>query len=410
MKPNCHIRRAVALLLTVALLALPLVACKSSSIDGSSTDQPSQGSGTESHGSTASVETETEPDWDALYPADAEYVLTSDGLFEVGSVRNIVVILVDRFDTRYVDLITKSQPDYFDRFEDFTYYNNNVSTYSRTYPAMATMLTGVLRDFTPDSSAVDYFEAAYQQSPLLLGLKDAGYAVHLHMQDYYTYRNARVFRGLADNLGRENESTLFEMTDPAIFALLKENGLTVGEHGKLFSFLHIEGTHYPYQMDENGNQAEGKGEALGAALGSMKLVQMYIDELKAKGLYENSTIIITGDHPDPISDYNEPTRARATALFVKRAGVSHEYRTSSAPVSDLDLIPSILADSGLAYEGEAYWEIAEDAVRPRYHYFPLNSDPAGNESLTVYEIVGDAKDFENWKRLRNVPLNGRLYR
>lgn len=393
--------KILSLLLSLLLSCGPLFSCESTNdaVPGGSSGTEDSGAGTEP------------PDWDALYPEKNDYVLTGEGLLEVGSERNVIVFLVDRFDMRYVNLVEEDQPGYFDQLKDFTYYDNNVSTYSRTYPAVAAMMSGVMRDFAPNSTAEAYFENAYQSSSLLTTLRKEGYAVRMYTADYYAYRNARVFRGLVDNIGVDGAEMYDTTGDASLYARLTTEGLSVGTDAKTFTFLHINGTHYPYQIDENGNAPADKGTPLGGALGSLKLVRTYIEQMKALGVYENSTIIITGDHPDPISDYNEPTRARPTALFVKRAGKSHEYEVSSAPLSDMDFMPSLLEEICPDRDfGTAYWEVAEDALRPRYHYFLLNSKPAGNESVTVYEVTGEAKDFDNWKRLYNKSINGRIYR
>lgn len=354
-------------------------------------------------------------DWDALYPEDGSYVLSTEHLLEVGTGHNVIVILIDRFDTRYVDMIAAADPDYGDLLADFTYYNNNVSTYSRTYPAVATMLTGTLRDFAPQSTAADYFETAYQNSPLLKALKENGYAVNLYTAEYYAYRNARALRGYVDNIAAAEDSgtTPYEICDSDLYAQLATEGLTIGDATDTFTFLHLNGTHYPYQIDENGADPGKNGTAEGAARGSMAFVRMYVEELKRLGVYDNATVIVTGDHPDPISDYCEPTRARPTALFVKQAGVQHPFETSSAPLSDLDLIPSVLQEiraDPADINGTAYWDVDEHAERTRYHYFLLNSKPSGNESVTVYAVTGDARVFENWERVENKSINGRIYR
>lgn len=397
-----------AILLSLILVCLCLFSCGDATNAQGRVPGVDAGSETESDaGGTPLI------DWDERYPADKTYMLTNKGIWEVGQEKNVIVLLVDRFDTRYVDLVETHQPGYFEWFKDFTFYNNNVSTYSRTYPAVTTMLSGMMQEFATDSTAEAYFELANQSSPLLRVLQEEGYAVRLYTPSYYVYRNARVFRGLVNNIAQEGDedATCYETNDAVLFSQLRSSGLSVGHDQKSFTFLHLNGTHYPYQLDENGNAPPDKGTALGGALGVMRFVQTYIDQLKRLGVYENSTIIITGDHPDPISDYNEPTRARPTALFVKRAGESHDYRVSAAPLSDLDLMPSLLEEicPGRNF-GTAYWEVAEDEDRPRYHYFLLNSKPSGNESMTVYEVTGHARDFVNWKRLYNVSLNGRIYR
>ena len=66
-----------------------------------------------------------------------EYYLTTEGMTEVSPEKNIIVIILDRFDTMYYDQAVKEDPEIFAPLTGFTYYNDNISTYSRTYPGAA---------------------------------------------------------------------------------------------------------------------------------------------------------------------------------------------------------------------------------------------------------------------------------
>lgn len=389
---------------------------------------------------------------------DKTHVLTEKNLFCVGKKNNVLLIVIDRFDAKFYDEVEAADPDYFTQFEDFTYYEDNISTYSRTYPAITSMLTGVTNEFGPRDNAEDYFEKAYSTSPLFEELKKADYSINLYTDDYYTYRDATVFDGIAANVSGikdyevnhpwyltfrmlelsayryvpvmakphmtvstdlferyvvyETEYPPYEQEDSVLYDRIVRDGLTVSEDDNFFTLLHLWGPHAPYRIDENGDFPE-EGTNRGATIGCMNLVKEYIDELKEKGLYDDTTIVITGDHAMPLSDYKAPTSPRLTALFVKRAGEEHPFAVSSAQVSQENLIPSLLEASGVDPDrdfGESYWEIPEGERRVRTHYFPLNSDIKGDEKLVIFEITGDGHDFANWRIKEERSLNGRLYR
>ncbi len=393
---------------------------------------------------------------------DRPKVLTVKNLYTVGSEKNVVVFLIDRYDIRYVDEVKEHDPDYFDAWEDFVYYEDNITAFSRTYPAVGSMLSGKNHDFKAGVSAADYFYDAYQNSPLLQGLKEADFSINIYTDEYYAYRDAREFLGYADNISgvhnytvQERESLCVDMLglavyscvpemakmafsalstdrfekyvkydtgdddeyalrDADIYAGLVENGLTVGEHENHFAFVHLSGIHSPYKIDADGGPSKSK-TSLGATLGCMKLVRAYIDELKRLGLYEDTTIIITGDHPDPISDDVLPDKPRLTALFVKRAGVSGQpFTESQAQVGQNNLIPSILSAAGVSYDaslGECYWDIPEGEDRVRTYHFLVNPTAARNEFwMARYSITGNGRDFANWHVEDTPSLNGSMYR
>ena len=408
---------------------------------------------TDVYKSKAELEATTEQTVD-----DKTHVLTEKNLFTVGKKNNVLLIVIDRFDAKFYDEVAAADPDYFHQFEDFTYYEDNISTYSRTYPAITSMLTGVTNEFGPHDNAEDYFEAAYATSPLFKELKAADYTINLYTDDYYTYRDATVFDGIAANVSGiqnyeiehpwyltfrmlelsayryvpvmakphlsvstdlferyvayETEYPPYEQEDSVLYDRIVRDGLVVSEDDNFFTLLHLWGPHSPYRIDENGDMPE-EGTNRGATIGCMNLVLEYINELKEKGLYDDTTIVITGDHAMPLSDYKAPSSPRLTALFVKRAGDKGAFRTSSAQVSQENLIPSLLEASGIDPDrdfGESYWEIPEGETRVRTHYFPLNSDIKGDETLVIFEIKGDGHDFANWRVKEERSLNGRLYR
>lgn len=390
---------------------------------------------------------------------DAPLVLTTENLYTVGSEKNVIVFLVDRFDIRYVDEIKAHDPTFLEQFEDFVYYEDNITTYSRTYPAVGSILSGMENKFEKGVSAADYFQNAYQNSPLLNELRNADYSINIYTDDYYAYRDAREFLGFADNISGikdyavknvgglcadmlrlsayryvpvaaksvfdvstdafeqyvvyETEYPMYNLNDAEIYAALDEDGLTVGEHKNSFAFIHLWGIHPPYRIDADGGSSKSQ-TSLGATLGCMNLVLRYIEELKALGLYEDATIIITGDHPDPISDDVPPDQPRLTALFVKRAGDSGKpFSESRAQVSQQNLIPSILESTGVDVNrdfGTSYWEVPEGEDQVRHYNFIVNSQPAGKEYIVRYVISGDGRDFSNWEIEDEFSLNGWFYR
>ena len=141
------------------------------------------------------------------------------------------------------------------------------------------------------------------------------------------------------------------------------------------------------------------------------MIYDYIKELKALGLYENATIIITGDHARAMDDTVDVEDARVTALFVKERGsYGAPLRTSSAPVCQENLRASIVKSAGLNTEfdyGKSFLEIGEDEeIVRKYHFEKSNGD---KDEIVKYHVVGDAKDFSNWT-LYEKEVIGEIYK
>ncbi len=87
-----------------------------------------------------------------------EYILTTDNITELSSKENTVVFIVDTVDADYTNEILEIEPSFYEPLDGFTYFNNNLSVYSKTYPTVTYMLTG---EFTKcDLNFKDYFDKA----------------------------------------------------------------------------------------------------------------------------------------------------------------------------------------------------------------------------------------------------------
>ena len=379
-------------------------------------------------------------------------ILTDDKMFEVSSEGNVIVFVLDRFDVYYYDLLLEHDPNFFAPLDGFTYYDNNISLYSRTYPSIAYMLTGEEQDFK--MTAASYFEKAYRESSFFSDLKKNGYDIYLYTEAYYAYRNANVFDGIAENAVRSwkyrvsspltltgkmlalsayryaptvlkshiNVSTgdfmglldtpIYVTDDAKTYEAFRNEGVTVNRSGnKRFTFIHLNGCHNPFTINENGERVED-GEALPAIRGVFKMVFEYLDALKQKGLYEDATVIITGDHARAISDRKDPSGSRVTALFVKQKGEAETpLAYSSAPVCQKNLRAEVILSEGIVTEndyGLAFSDIAEDAEIERKYCFERTLED-GTHQIVEYRVVGDANDFSNWSIVERRDI-GKLYK
>ena len=383
--------------------------------------------------------------------------LTFDGIDQVSD-KNIVVFLIDRFDVNYYNSALNDVPDLFDGLDGFTCFSDNVSLYSRTYPAVPTMLTGVDTDFS--DSADKYLFEAYQNSPFLNDLKNDGYAVKIYTQKFYSYRGGTAFYGIADNLSvaqgydvvdrpalvgnmlmlssykwaptvlkdalsissasfsgivkLKGDGELYEPNDPYVCAKIMDNGLTLDGNGKSFTFIHLTGCHSPYNMDENCAWTTEENTSVEQHLrGCMKMIYYYIDEMKRLGVYDDATIVITGDHPAALTDYSVPWQPRLTALFVKPAGSSGTpLRYSKAQVCQENLIPTLVKSAGVRTDndyGRGYFDIPEDETTVRHHKFQICGEDNSDVSIVDMVVSGDGTDFSNW-RVDSTTYIGALYK
>lgn len=381
--------------------------------------------------------------------AAINYALSEKNLFGVSKKENVVYFLFDRFDTKFYDEVVNDNPNYFSKSLDgFTYFDNAVSTFSRTYPAVAGLITGVTYDGNTPSN--EYFKKAYTTSPFLKDLKSNGYDINIYADRYYEYSDAECFKDTVSNATKINGYTpdktnilkyllslsdartiackmptlLFRQTangtvltlsklnsedkiyhddDAKLYKNLKSSGLHYTNSDKNYTFIYLHGTHSPYTLDADAQRVESS-TSKEQTMGSFKIIADYIDQMKKLGVYDNSTIVITGDHGYPYTDVDPllecTDTGTKTAVFVKpKSSKTSGLSVSHAPASVADIIPTIVKDTGMKTStdyGESLFDIAQDSARKRIYY---HSRLTGNSKLILdkYTITGDAANIKNWK-------------
>jgi hypothetical protein len=151
-------------------------------------------------------------------------------------------------------------------------------------------------------------------------------------------------------------------------------------------------------INENGEYQENV--TLTQALrGDIKVISAYLKELKDKGVYDDTTVIVTADHGHVAANFSMP---QTCIMLVKMAGTNSEepVRVSAAPVCHEDLFATVIKGLGGDYSsyGKAIDEISETEERVRYHYNTVIDMEKNQEILlNEYEITGDARDINNYR-------------
>ncbi len=368
-------------------------------------------------------------------------VLSYKNIRTLGEDSNIVYFVIDRFDYHYYEQALRECPEVFDELDGFTCYQDGLSLYPRTYPSVAYMITGVEHDFTRERA--EYFKHAYESSDFLDTLRDNGYSINVYTDKYYSYESAdctnsdneaavypeytvknsgllgmrlalvamyRYFPFIAkpvitlstasftEHVIRDSEYPRYTTDMRDLYLSLTEDELEISTD-KNFSFIHFSGTHPPYLYDENFNEAVVE-TPMSALKQSFKIINRYISEMKRLGVYDDATIVITGDHANIGLNNVLPLAPQTVPIFFKSAGESEgDFVKSDAPVAHENVIPAILKSVGLAADGmpKALGDISagDDVVR-KYYYQCLDTQNTSSYTQFEYEIIGSARDFKSW--------------
>lgn len=386
--------------------------------------------------------------------------VTKGALLSVSPRNNVVVFVLDTYDTAILEDIRSEDPNALADFDDFTYFPNSVGTMIPTTNAIPNLLTGIKP--APGQDIAEYRATKYEKGTFLDDVYANDFSIGLYtdslmmdfnnpadnaitektvnvhpvsqapidvwrtfvaMEQCALYRECPwllkpVFwyytsdinnRMIANSASLEFDDSLYELDDAAILKMIRERGLEVVDDGKAgaFRFIHLFGPHFPFSVDENGDfVGTNQTDQYAQAKGSMKVVTEYMKCLKELGLYDSATIIVTADHgvwrlsEDPVSEPISPIMLAKPAKGPSD-GQRLPVQLSDAPVSHDDVQATVIAamqDDHAKY-GTTLFEVA-DPDRVRY-FDALTSAGGQGQRFVEYAITGDVLDLSNWQKTGN---------
>ena len=383
--------------------------------------------------------------------------VTEDGLMEVSDKRNVIVMVLDTFDTAKLKELVANHPDALSEMGGFTWFDNSTEQLIPTRYAIPSLVTGYSFDTNNTELTKAEIQSWFTQDNLISEAREQGWSVgvysdslsegmdalsrqtvNVHALDDISvdpvstvksltvcalYRNApwplkSHFRFYTDDLNRGVASKTeanpaaktYIMDDPAYYQQLTSSKLHFEQRESTgaWRFIHLTGSHAPYIMNENAESvSEGESSLEQQNLGSLKIVSEYLRQLKELGVYENSTIILTADHGTWWSAENPPDET-SPILLVKPAGAdsSQPVVRSSVPTGHVDLPATLRAAFGVETSEPTVFDVT-DEPRERYFYWIDHSEVDKMDHwLREWKITGDALDFSNWHSTgRNWPAN-----
>ena len=354
-----------------------------------------------------------------------DFVVSKNNQYDYSSDKNFIVFVVDAFDSQTFNGIVSNSNEYKEMFDGFTYYPDTVCAYPFTSRAIPFILSG--KWYENEGEYKDFEAEAISDSPLLNSLEQQGYRLDAYEDEFlfdtnmsrysnvvkiptklsskYKLReeelNLALFKYLPFFMKENKEINLesfsdlketedsdvdfFKMSDSDYYNDLLNSEITTTDQ-KVFKFIHIEGAHVPFNYDEDMNPiADGTYEQKQRA--TLTILKQYIQKLKDSGVYDNSTIMIMGDHG---YNYDDLEGRQNALLMVKSENEHHELQWSDLPISYDDLQGSYQnllngLDSEHAFDG-----LTEDNQTRRYLLFSYTEE----NLITEYYQMGYATNLE----------------
>ncbi|WP_105618706.1 sulfatase-like hydrolase/transferase [Vallitalea okinawensis] len=314
---------------------------------------------------------------DLPYIEEAEY---KESIYNgIGKNKNIIIIQMEAFQDFPIQLLYNGQevtPVLNDLIsEESIYFENYYQQLGKGGTSDAEFIT--LNSLHPTIQS--YVYEAYANNDfygLPWILKDQGYTTmmfHGNVGDYWNREEASVGQGFDHFISIEDmdskEILGMGMSDKELF----DQSISYLENQQRFlAFYTTLSSHYPFDIGEENNQfnllEEHKGTLFGNYLKAINYVDQsigkFLDDLKDRGLYEDSMIVFYGDHfglhmkeeenqkymSQLLGKFYNYDEMLKIPLIIHIPG-SHINKTISTVGGQIDFLPTILDITGLSQMG-----------------------------------------------------------
>ena len=350
--------------------------------------------------------------------------------FKLSKNENVIVFVLDTYDSTVFSEQLERTPQYYDDFKDFTFYKNTASLFQYTAQSIPQILTGI--QSKNELPIADYTEKAYSESIFFPLLEEHGYESSIYTFETLMPKStpATVTNTRLVELGAKSPIRLWYLTMKLMFyryapqplkPIAEEyfshsfstqrksststemyNGSNIDFFNSInesqwiladanqFKFYHLDGIHVPFTTDEFLNEIPIADSSIYMeAEGSLLLLNTYIDKLKAIGAYDSSTIFILADHGAPGYSLKQKP-----LLMVKYANETNDaLQISAAPLSFADLMPTFATIvSGNHDYGKTIFDYSPDDIRERFFYlsdFSAPHDTGYYSDFVEYSVGSD---------------------
>lgn len=377
----------------------------------------------------------------------------NSSMFTFSREKNVIVFLLDSFQTDIFKEITSEDSYYKKIFDGFTYFPNSVSGYPSTYPSIPLILTGKYYDNSIPIQ--EFIKKEYAINSVPKRLKENGYHVYLNRAGTYVPFDTTIASNFIEksDIGSFNFKELIPLIDGAFFRYfphftkriffnktlgnltnwsgesethrdlrflnnIKKNS-KLDSFDKTFKFYHFFGTHVPFRLNSDLEYEELEINRFGLkeqAKAILKIVGESFEVMKNLEIWDNSMIIILADHglgtPEaPSVTANKNMAYLNPLMLVKPFDDRGEMKTSNAPVHLSDIPKTIFSELGLSnnYSGYSMLELDESLLRVR-RYLSFDWQRFGVwgnlflPEMKEFFVTGDSWLSSSWKETHVVYL------
>jgi hypothetical protein len=375
----------------------------------------------------------------------------SEKLYEFSSDTNVIIIILDTYQSDVFQEIIDENEKYKDMFDGFTYYRNSLSGFPMTEASITNILSGKYYDNSVPIQ--DFIKNTTLDNSLPVVLKQNGFRTSISAYDFNAiYPTYDVFddissepvgnAGIVQNTNLDDASFLTELTlfrhipqplkmmlfskplvpgkiDPDLIMSERfKTQVTVGSSTPTFKIFHLSGAHEPFIINENLESQKlpfNRSGYKSTAKAALSITNALLTSLKKQGTYNNSLIFIVGDHGnhqgytglnntlnktmiDSIIVSEAIIPEAIPLILVKPINSTGPLSISDAPVALADIPKTIAESQELAndYPGESLFDnnISRERIRLFYHYDGSNDIWNNQSVLAVNGYLPALKEYQ----------------
>ncbi|MBI4836226.1 MAG: sulfatase-like hydrolase/transferase [Candidatus Abawacabacteria bacterium] len=287
--------------------------------------------------------------------------------------KNVVVLLLDSFQTDVFREIITERPEYQDMLKGFTYFPNNLGGYPTTYASVSLALTG--NYYHNEMPIQEFIQQNFSTNSLPKAFKEAGYEVSmpLNMTLYSTPEITSSYKQKSWFINWESFLPLYQLSSfkllpNSIKSILDnqdeitnepDNQYKVTNAGTktgglfddnidfvnrfeyqasttadkpTFKFYHLKGVHAPLNLNENFQYESMPFNRLSfkrQSVATLKVAQKLLKEIEKLGIYNNTAIVILGDHGNGLSPESFSERAEDNKFHYK---IANDIKFAARPL------------------------------------------------------------------------------
>ncbi len=327
-------------------------------------------------------------------PKNAESLIdksTYKDIFTFHPQNNVLIILLDDFQSDYFNYLANTYPDELKELDGFTFYRNTISRYPTTKTSLPSLVTGTI--YRNEKGYDDYVKGSYKNFNIMQAYRNKSYSTWFVGQLQSIYPEVISMENVASKLNNDNFYQLFEYLDygafralptflkPVIYnqgnwfftfrlrakyppdfhggdvrflELFEKNASVKKSRMGSFKFLHFFIPHAPWRVNENlqfDPDLKGEKGYIRQTRGAIRLASRMLLTLKKIGIYDQSEIVIMSDHgtgklaamnskndSDALSLIPSSVQSSSLALLLhKPANSKGKMITSDVPLELTDL-------------------------------------------------------------------------